>query len=322
MDNSSLKQSYVNMFSLFKKSKGLIFNAFILVLIPVLIINCYAFYAVYGGTGLNVSAIENVNLDSLMTGSSESFTQFQEAFNKIYPEINYEQSAGDVFLDVFLILHLLCLVFEKQKSNSEVLKESLKKFPAIIFLSIFTSWLIYEAQSIIFSSVFMFIATAQTGKFILAYSALISAFMLVAGLIFALSWMLLVARYAAISYVSGKCRFVFALAYCKEVLRGKIWKNIFKTMPYVVIGLIFPMIMQAVAVSFGNNIPLLIILVFLSIVIEMTVFLLYWVFTVPDFVYYEKTSGITKKIQEMINRAMNMRNNQQTEDNNSDEEKE
>ena len=50
--------------------------------------------------------------------------------------------------------------------------------------------------------------------------------------------------------------------------------------------------------------------------------MLLWIFTVPDFFNQEKISGIQQKIHDMIMQAMNMRKNQQNEDNNSEDEKE
>ena len=105
-------------------------------------------------------------------------------------------------------------------------------------------------------------------------------------------------------------------------MTGRVWKNIFRIMPFIVGGFIIPLFIQAFAIAFGDKIVFSLVLVFISIIIEMVVFLLMWVYTVPEFFFQERESGIQQKIKEMIEHAMNMRKNQQTEDNNNEDKKE
>ena len=333
MEKITLKQSYINMAELIKKSKGAFFIAFILILIPVLIINCYSFYAIYGGTGLNYSAVENIDFDSMLTGSTDAVMQFQEAMYNILPETDYKQSFGDVFLDIistlaiivfdaFVTLFAVNFIFEKENKSSEVFNASLKNIPAMLFFSILASWIILEVQSIVASSVFMFFASLKTVNLLFIYSSVASMLMLTVCGIFLATWILLFVRYMTISYVSGRCRFMLAFGYAREVLRGRIWKNMFKIMPFIISGFILPVFMQSVAIAFGYKLMFSIGLVLISVVIEMLVFMLWWIYTVPEFFYQEKVSGIQKKIHDMIMQAMNMRKNQQTEDNKSEDEKE
>ena len=333
MEKITLKQSYRNMTDLVKKSKGTLFAAFILVLIPVLIINCYSFYAIYGGAGLNYSAIENIDFNSMLIGGSDAVLNFQEAMYKIFPETDYEQSFGDVVLDListlliiifdaFVSLLAIGFVFEKENNSTEIFKAALKKFPAMLFFSILASWIVLEVQSIVCSSAFMFFASLKMANPLFIYSSGASMLMLTIGGIFLSTWILLFVRYMAISYVSGRCRFMLAFGYAREVLRGRVWKNMFKIMPFIILGFILPLFMQATAIAFGYKTMFSICLVILSVIIEMFVFMLLWIYTVPDFFNQEKISGIQQKIHDMIMQAMNMRKNQQTEDNNSEDKKE
>ncbi len=333
MEKITFKQSYANMIELIKKSKGLFFTAFLLVLIPVLIINCYSFYVVYGGTGLNYSAVENIDFNSMLTGSSDAVMKFQEALYKIFPETDYKQSLGDGFLDIlstlmiivfdaFVILLASGFVFEKENGATAILKASLRKIPAMLFFSILASWVVLEVQSIIYSSVFMLFASLKTANPLFMYSSIASMLMLTVGAIFLSTWVLLFVRYMAISYVSGRCRFMLAFGYTREVLKGSVWKTMFKIMPFIISGFILPLFIQATAIAFGYRIKFALCLVLLSVIIELFVFMLMWIYTVPEFFHQEKVSGIQKKIHDMIMQAMNMRKNEQTEDNNSEDEKE
>lgn len=333
MENSTLKQTYRNMFDVIKRGNGTFFNAFILVLIPVLIITCYSFYAVYGGIGMNYSALDGFNFESLLTGSNEAVAEFQETLYKIIPESSYEQSFADVILDLinsglifildaFIIILTARIIFEKNASNSLVLKSALKKLPTMIIISIFASWIIFEVQSVIYSSVFMFLASLKLSNEVFIYTSVVSTVILTCLLILLATWILLFIRYMAIAAVSGRCRFMLALGYAREILRGKVWKTMFRIMPFIVLGFIIPSFFKAFAIAYGNNVTLSIILVAVSTIVEMAVFTLMWIYTVPEFFNNEKESGIQQKIQEMIERAMNMRKNQQTEDNNNEEKKE
>ncbi len=333
MENSTLKQTYRNMFDVIKRGNGTFFNAFILVLIPVLIITCYSFYAVYGGIGMNYSALDGFNFESLLTGSNEAVAEFQETLYKIIPESSYEQSFADVILDLinsglifildaFIIILAARIIFEKNASNSLVLKSALKKLPTMIIISIFASWIIFEVQSVIYSSVFMFLASLKLSNEVFIYTSVVSTVILTCLLILLATWILLFIRYMAIAAVSGRCRFMLALGYAREILKGKVWKTMFRIMPFIVLGFIIPSFFKAFAIAYGNNVTLSIILVAVSTIVEMAVFTLMWIYTVPEFFNNEKESGIQQKIQEMIERTMNMRKNQQTEDNNNEEKKE
>lgn len=332
MDKTTFKQSYINMAQIIKKSNGNLLFALILVLIPVLIITCYSFYVIYGGEGLNYSHLASFDFESLLTGSSEAVVSFQEAMLKVFPDISYEQNFGDVALDfintlliialdAFVIIFATKKLFEKEISNSVLLKESFKKMPAVMFFWILASWIVFEVQNMIYSSVFMFFAAKHLNNAMFIYSSIASMVMLTVGSILLSAWILLYIRYMTVATVSGRCRFILAFGYAKEVLKGKVWRNMFRIMPYIIIGFIFPSFLKAIAISMADNVIFSVSLMAISTLIELIVFWLLWIYTVPEFFNLEKESGIQEKIQDAIMRAMKMRNSEENEDTNNEDDK-
>ncbi len=328
----TLKQSYKNMIQILKKSKGSLFNAFILALIPVLIICCYSFFVVYGGTSLDYSVMDGFDVEGMLLGENEAITKFQEAMLKILPDVSYEMRFGDLALDIintvivavfdaFVILVATVLFFDKKYTSSDALKEAFKKVPSVLFLSILVSWLVIEIQNMIYSGVFMFFASIHIKSLVMIYSAFVSALLIAGGMTFLASWLLLYVRYTAIAAVSGRCRFMIAFGYGKEVLKGNVWRGMLRIMPFIIGGLILPAFLQGVAIALGKNTVIMIVLVALSTVLELLSFWFMWIYTISEFYNLEKASGIQQKIQDAVMRAMNMRSFEENEDTNNEEDK-
>lgn len=334
LNKTTVKQSYANMAQLMKKSNGAFMTALLLALVPIVIICCYSFYVVYGGAGLNYSVIDGFNLNSMLAGSTDAIMKFQEAMLKVFPDVSYEQSFGDVALDIintlliivfdaFIILKAVSIVFEKEYSTTAILKQSLKKIPVVLFFSIFASWIVYEVQAMIYSSVFMIFVSNRLNSAMFLYTSIISTVMITLLSLLVSVWILLFVRYMTIAAVSGRCRFLVAFGYAKEILKGNTWRTMFRIMPFVLLGFIMPAFLQAIAIAIGDNITVSVALVAISAIIELFGFWLMWIYTIPEFFYFEKHSGIQQKIQEAIERVMEMRNSKENEDtNNEDNEKE
>lgn len=330
MEKTTLRQSYVNMAELIKKSKGKFFTAFILVIIPVLIICCYSFYVVYGGTGINYSVLDGIDFNEIVTGDKEAIAAFQDKMMGIMPDVNYEQSFGDmfldvinilliVFLDVYFILTSMNLIFEKKYPDSVIFKETFKRWPAVLFTSIIASFFIYEIEGIVYSSIFTILSAVYIGNEMFISASVASAGFLIALSLIVSCWLLLVARYCAIATVSGRCKAILALGYTREVLKRRNWRQMFKIMPFVLVGFILPFVLQAFAIAYAGNVKLSVMLVAISTLIQMSTFAFLWIFTVPEFFSNEKESGVQEKIQEMILKAMNMAKTEEKEDNNSED---
>lgn len=324
MENITFKQSYKNMFQLIKKSKGAFFTAFILVLIPVLIISCYSFYAVYGGTGLDFSKVGEVNMEDLLQGGNELQTSIYSAL----PSATYEPTLADSFLDIlsslmiyvldaYVIILAVGVLFDRRGEGTLMLKGAIRKTFIMIIISMLASWAVYQVQSMLASTVFVFLIALNLSNRVFIMSTLIVALIFIALSMLLSCWVLLYIRHMTIATVSGRCRFLVSLSYAREILRGRVWKSMFKIAPFIAGGIIIPFLMQAFAVAFGTNVVLSITLAAISTVIQLFAFILMWIHTVPEFFDYEAKSGIQQKIRDMMERAMNMRKNQQTEDNNN-----
>lgn len=329
MEISSSKQSYKNMFQLIKKSNGAFFKAFILVLIPLLIISCYSFYTIYGGSGIDFSKIANADFTNVLEDNGD----ITEAIYSAVPQSNYKPTAADNFLDIlssvliyvldaYVILLATGLIFEKNNPDSSVLKASIKKIIIMIIVSLLASWVVMQVQSMVASTVYVVLMALNIQNRIFIMSSVIVSLIFLFLAVLLASWLLLYIRHMTIATVSGRCRFLISLSYAREILKGRVWKSMFRIMPFIIGGLIVPFMMQAFAVAFANNITLLIALVAVSTVLQLTVFMLMWIYTVPEFFECEIKSGIQQKIRDMIEKAMNMRKNQQNEDTNDNEKKE
>ena len=330
MEKITLKQSYLNMAELIKKSKGKFFTAFILAIIPILIICCYSFFVVYGGTGINYSVLDGIDFNEIFMGNKEAITEFQDNLIKVLPDVNYEQSFGDVlldvinmllivFLDAYFILVAMNLIFEKNYPDSVIFKEAFRRLPAVLFISILASFFIYEIEGIACSGIFTILSSIYIGNEAFVGASVASvAFLTVISLIIS-TWLLIIVRYCAIATVSGRCKAFLALGYTREILKRRNWRQMFKIMPFVLVGFILPFAIKAFAMAYADNVTLSVTLIAFSTLLQMSIFAFLWIFTVPEFFNNEKESGIQEKIQEMISKAMNMAKTEEKEDNNSEE---
>ncbi len=303
-----------------KKSKGLFWSIIILILIPVLIINCYSFYSAYNGTVIDYSKMEQINFQNeILSGNFDglfkafdsviTFPDYDETFTDIaFEVINFIVSA---FFDAVMIVLAVQLLFDRKFKTGDLVKASVKRiFPAIIF-GLFTTWILTEVQSLIFSSVeyiAIFAHLAASGSIeslIMLSSAIISSVVqfFIAILISSMGIMLI--SYMTVPVISGRCRgILIAPQYAFEVLRKNIWRQTFHVMPLVTAGFIVPLVLQIIGVFISSNMPAALIIVGISIVIQCVFNGLLWMLIVPDFFALEEKSGIQAKIKEMMEKAM------------------
>ena len=134
----------------------------------------------------------------------------------------------------------------------------------------------------------------------------------------------------AIAVGSSRCRLIVALGYVKAVLKGNVWRQMISIAPFVILGFIVPVSLQAVGIALSKDPYVLIVLVAISALLELVMFAHMWMHTIPEFFTLEMKSGIQIKIRQLINMAMEKHakvnnnhqneNNKQTEENNEDNE--
>ncbi len=313
---------------LIKHSGGTFQKALLLVLIPVMIITCYSFYVSYGGLGLDYSKITSVDINSALQGNMEAIDAFSSGLINMLPQSAAKQTFSDfllkliniliiVFLDAFIIVMGYSLMQDKKLPTNQMFKQALQKMPSILIISMFSSWLIYEIESIIYSGIFVTFAFFKTANPILMY---VSAFMLINSLAFAIllsCWFLLYIRYMAIAVASSRCRLIFALGYAKSVLKGNVWRQMLHIAPFIILGFVLPVSLQAVAIALSKDIYIMLVLVAISALLQVVAFAHMWMYTIPEFFTLELHSGIQQKIREAFNRAMNINNNKQDKNENN-----
>ena len=337
MEHVTFKQGINNMKDLIKRSNGLFYKALLLVIIPVLIINCYTFFMAYGGEGVDFSALQRVDFNSMLQGNQEAMGEFSEALMESFPQPNTKTTVSDyvlelidiigiVFLDAFIIVLGTSLLTEKKLSASDISKEAIKKILPLLILSMISSWIVVQVETWIYSSVFLAFMAFNSGNYMLTYFAISMLVIFISLAILISCWFLLFIHYMAISVASNRCRLIVALGYVKAVLKGNVWRQMFKIAPFIILGFILPVTMQAIGIVLSKNIYVLIILVAISVLLEIVSFAYMWMHTVPEFFTLELQSGIQMKIRQMINNAMHRRmehnNQKENEDTNQEENKE
>lgn len=335
MSNTTFKQGIKNMDDLIKRSNGLFHKTLLLVLIPVLIINCYIFYMAYGGEGIDYTQLQSVDFNSVFQGNQEAMTQFSEALLESFPQPSTKASFADyilefidiiaiVFLDAFVIILGVSLLNEKKLSASFISKEAFKKIIPLLLLSMVSSWIVVQVEGWIYSSIFFVFVSFNMKNPIITYSAITMLVVFFALAILISCWFLMFIHYMAIAVAAARCRLIVALGYVKAVLKGNVWRQMMHISPFIILGFILPVSLQAVGIALSKDPYILIVLVAISALLEIVAFAHMWMHTIPEFFTLELQSGIQMKIRQMIKNAMengaNANNKKENEDNNQEDE--
>ncbi len=335
MNNTTFKQGIKNMDDLIKRSNGLFQKALLLVLIPVLMINCYIFYMAYGGEGVDYTQLQNVDYNSVFQGNQDAMADFSEALSQSFPEPSTKTGVADyvlelvdiiaiVFLDAFIIILGTSLLNEKKLSASVVSKEAFKKVIPLLILSMISSWIVIQAESWIYSSIFFAFVSFSMKNPIITYFAITVLVIFISLAILISCWFLMFIHYMAIAVASSRCRLIVALGYVKAVLKGNVWRQMFHISPFIILGFILPVSLQAVGIALSKDPVILIVLVAISALLEIVMFAYMWMHTIPEFFRLELQSGIQMKIRQMIKNAMqnraNVNNKNENENNNQEDE--
>ena len=330
LQKTTFKQGFKNMDDLIKRSNGLFQKALLLVLVPVLIINSYVFYMAYGGEGVDFTPIQSIDFNSALAGNQDAILQFSEALSESLPEPSTKAGFTDfilefidiiaiVFLDAFIIILGTSLLNEKKLSASLISKEALKKVLPLLILSMLSSWIVIQVEGWIYSSIFFAFMAFNSGNPLITYSAVTMLVIFVSLAILISCWFLMYIHYMAIAVASSRCKLIVALGYAKAVLKGNVWRQMFRIAPFIILGFILPVSLQAIGIALSKDPIILIVLVLISALLEVVMFAHMWMHTIPEFFTLELQSGIQMKIRQMIKNAMESRatanNKKENEDN-------
>ncbi|MBR2860770.1 MAG: hypothetical protein IKB86_02930 [Clostridia bacterium] len=340
MENKiTFSRSFGNMIKLIKESKGVFLHTIILVLIPVLIINCYSFFVLYDGFAVDYNSLTQLDVLNFDFSDKEAVNKLMEALQGIVPQSTQSTSLGDevlaainmlltLFLDAFLVT-LGFLIFSKRKYTlAEAAKAAVRKMFPILIVNLFVSWIFYELQNLIYVCAVLIIAAITMKEALFLYSVLAtSAFYLLIAL-FVGGIVTLFYSYIILTVVSSRTRGILAFGYSREILKGKVFKQTLHIMPFVAVSVVLPMALQAVGIA-GNNTKLGLILTAVSVIIQIVGNSLLWFYLLPDYFELEKTSGIQEKLRKMFEQAAkmqaergrqaDMKNNEQTTEEKSED---
>ncbi len=317
MENKiTFSRSFGNMIKLIKESKGVFLHTIILVLIPVLIINCYSFFVLYDEFVVDYNSLTQLNVLDFDFSDKEAVNKLMEALQGIVPQSTQSTSLGDevlaainmlltLFLDAFLVT-LGFLIFSKRKYTlTEAAKVAVRKMFPILIVNLFVSWIFYELQNLIYVCAVLIIAAITMKEALFLYSVLTtSAFYLLIAL-FVGGIVTLFYSYIILTLVSSRTRGILAFGYCREILKGKVFKQTLHIMPFVAVSVVLPMVLQAVGIA-GNNTKLGLILTAVSVIIQLVGNSLLWFYLLPDYFELEQTSGIQEKLRKMFEQAAKM----------------
>jgi hypothetical protein len=102
----------------------------------------------------------------------------------------------------------------------------------------------------------------------------------------------------------GCTKMIFAFAYARECLRGRVWKNMFRIMLFIFFAAIIPVVLQAVALIVAKDTVIFIGVAVVMVILQMVAISYYWVHTALEFFENEKESGIEKRIRDMMEKAI------------------
>jgi hypothetical protein len=331
LNKTSAKQAFSNMNQLIKHTNGLFYKTLMLLLIPVIIITCYNAYIHYGGVGLNYAALNGIDMEAIVSGKQGAMESFMKAFESFIPSVTVKQTGGDIFLnlvnallilflDVYFIVLGSGLIMDKKLQSGQVFKLSLRKIFTVMVISLFSSFIITEIESMLFSSVFVTAAMMHLGNKTMITTAVFVASTFFVLLLLLACWLLLYIHFMAIAAVSGRCRLIVSLGYAREILRKNVWHEMLHIAPFVLGGFMLPKIIQALGIAFSHNTVILLTLIGVSTLMEILFTAHMWMYIIPEFFALELSSGIVQKIRDMMSRMMNMQANENGENADNTEE--
>lgn len=312
-----MEDSIKNMKALIKKSKGHFITTVLLILLPVLIINCYMFYSNYTSVINDYTKVESFDFDNIT--DANYLADFTDALMSVRQAGNTELNATDivfyiiniaisVFADGFLIIMAVHLLFNKEYKTGHLAMLAIRRCFAVIFFGIIASWAISYVSSAADSSILMlncFLHAADTSKMAPILFGTTLATTVIHGSIayFLLSGVMMLVVYCTVVSVSGRCRWFVAPQYVFEVLRGKKFKQLLHFLVPTLLAYFIPAVLSAASMYAGLYAGL--IFTGISVIMQTVFNAMLWFRAVPDFFTLEKESGIEERIRGFMRNTEN-----------------
>lgn len=336
------KASLKTMALTIKKSKGVFFGVLVALLIPIIFISSYTFYAQYSTFALDYSAFEAINVDNeniLTLLNGDNLNNFLLATEKALSSYQPNESSTIVALNAInFVLKILIIAFaavfaifmerDEKTDATTLIITAVKRIFGLLFVSIFFIWVYQQAQRTFLSlALTVLILQKIVGTALFSIPSIIITIALIT---FLAALVLVHLYFTIITICKKRTRALFALSYSRSIIKGK--KQIFKLLPCVFASFSIPVLICSIspfivayntfvavgAFAFGE--ALFIVLTMLAII-----------YIEPRHTAFEIESNILKKLQQAqmeafkaagINFEKNFssKENQKTENNDSDKE--
>ena len=302
-----------------KKNKGTLLGIIILALIPLIIINCYSFYVTFADGGIDYSSLNKVDFNAILSGDADSLLKLETAFSEITVDGSEDYTVKDAvldglgiliayFLQIYVIVMSVNRYFGVSSEKISNVKVAVKRMLPAVLLSALAGWINYEISSLFLTAMIHVSAGIYVKNIIITTSFFGAFVVLVPASTLLLMWIGSYLKNMIIAVVAGRCGTLISFAYVKEMLKGRVWKQMFRLLPYILLSSILPMILQALAIILCKWMYVALALVVLSVALEIFFVAKMWAALVPEFFEKEKTCGIQEKIRKMMDEAIAMRN--------------
>lgn len=312
----TIKNSIRRMLETVKATKGRFYTAVVMIMLPLLIINCYSFYSIYKDYKPDYSAFENFTLDAETVLNADKITEMYGTLEKALDGPEYESDGIDltfsiisyvisIVADAFFILFAASTYLKEDNSTGKVLKTAVGRLWPIIIFGMLSSWVLIEAEGIISNSITIAVLSFSMPDKIVFLSSVASAIVLISAVCFALCFVMAYIYNMSASAVCGRTNTLLSFGYVREILNGKKFRTMIHIMPFIILNTVIPFILQGVAVTLTSNIIVAVIIFAIGTVAQVTLNAYTWFYVVPDFFELEQTSGIQNKIRDMMERIRN-----------------
>ena len=312
-------RSFRQMADLIKAGKSKFLTVMVMILIPILIINCYSFFVMYDGLSLNYAALDELpkDVNVFSAFSREQIESINKVLEDFLPQSDYRVRGYDYVLTVLeflirVVADILMIVIALRLLNKKNSEEGmglavLRRLLPVIILKLLADWFLSVTDGMIMQALMMSaIMLYSWGALGLAvmWTALLMTFLLAA---FIICWGMLFIYYATLAVCLGRCRLIVALRYSRELLHGRVFKNMLHILPFAAAGFILPSVIKFFALDQMKNPVVGLIMIAAAVILQTVASLFLWLYLIKDFAELEDVSGIREKIRQIMENAMRQR---------------
>ena len=251
------KASLKTMALTIKKSKGIFFGTLVMLLIPIIFISSYTFYADYSEFALDYSAFDSINIsqDNLLNLlNNETLNNFLIATEKSLSSFEANDSSTVMALNIInFVLKILIFSFaavfaiymerDEKTDLTTLITASAKRILGLLFVSVFVIWIFQQAYNMFFSLILTTLILQNIAN--VGILVLPSAFITFIVITFLAALVLVHLYFTVITVCKKRTRAIFAFSYSRSIIKGK--KQVFKLLLWVLVAFTVPVLISAIA---------------------------------------------------------------------------